>query len=105
MNQLARMIRDRNPLQLNFTFALSNRAMVRELIGREFGVRVSETSVGRLLRRLGFSPQRPLHRAYEQEPTSWDSRQAMPREEFPDDLTGIDVAGTQSGTARSRWDG
>jgi hypothetical protein len=37
--------------------------MVRELIRREFGVRLSETSVGRLLRRLGFSPQRPLHRA------------------------------------------
>ena len=50
MRQLARMIRDRSPLQLHSTFALWNRAMVRELIRREFGVRLSETSVGRLLR-------------------------------------------------------
>ena len=48
MTQVARMIRDRNPLQLNFTFALWNRAMVRELVRRELGVRLSETSVGRV---------------------------------------------------------
>jgi transposase len=80
MSQLARMIRDRNPLQLHFTFALWNRAMVRELIRREFGVRLSETSVGRLLRRLGFSPQRPLRRAYEQDRTRVEQWR---REEFP----------------------
>ena len=49
-------------------FALWTRAMVRELIGREFGVRLSEVSVGRLLRKLGLSPQRPLYRAYQQNP-------------------------------------
>ena len=42
--------------------------MVRELIGREFGVRLSEASVGRLLRRLGLSPQRPFYGAYQQNP-------------------------------------
>jgi transposase len=42
--------------------------MVRELIDREFGVRLSEVSVGRLLRKLGLSPQRPLYRAYQQNP-------------------------------------
>src|SRR5919201_75933 len=42
--------------------------MVRELIRREFGVRLSEPSVGRLLRKLGLSPQRPLYRAYQQNP-------------------------------------
>jgi hypothetical protein len=45
--------------------------MVRELIGREFGVRLSEASVGRLLRRLGLSPQRPLYRAYQQNRRRW----------------------------------
>ncbi len=40
--------------------------MVRELICREFAVRLSEVSVGRLLRKLGLSPQRPLCRAYQQ---------------------------------------
>jgi hypothetical protein len=42
--------------------------MVRELIRREFGVRLSEVSVSRLLRKLGLSPQRPLYRAYQQNP-------------------------------------
>jgi len=57
-----------DPRQLQFTFALWTRAMVRELIGREFAVRVSEVSVGRLLPKLGLSPQRPLSRAYQQNP-------------------------------------
>jgi transposase len=57
-----------DPRQLRFAFALWTRAMVRELIRREFGVRLSEVSVGRLLRTLGLSPQRPLYRAYQQNP-------------------------------------
>jgi transposase len=57
-----------DPRQLQFTFALWTRAMVRELIRREFAVRLSEVSVGRLLRKLGLSPQRPLDRAYQQNP-------------------------------------
>ena len=57
-----------DPRQLQFAFALWTRAMVRELIRREFGVALSEVSVGRLLRKLGLSPQRPLYRAYQQNP-------------------------------------
>src|SRR5919197_5797173 len=57
-----------DPRQLRFAFALWTRAMIRELIRREFGVRLSEVSVGRLLRKLGLSPQRPLYRAYQQNP-------------------------------------
>ncbi|MDP2950348.1 MAG: IS630 family transposase [Chloroflexota bacterium] len=38
------------------------------MIRREFGVRLSTVSVGRLLRKLGLSPQRPLWRAYQQDP-------------------------------------
>jgi transposase len=57
-----------DPRQLRFAFALWTRAMVRDLIRREFGVRLSEVSVGRLLRKLGLSPQRPLYRAWQQNP-------------------------------------
>jgi len=42
--------------------------MVRELIRREFAVRLSAVSVGRLLGKLGLSPRRPLYRAYQQNP-------------------------------------
>jgi len=68
MQRLARIIRTKNPLQLKFEYALWTLAMVRVLIRQEFGVRLSEVSVGRLLKRLGFSPQRPLYRAWQQNP-------------------------------------
>ena len=55
-----------NPLQLQFEFALWTRAMVRELIERQYGVTLSLASVGRLLRSLGLTPQRPVRRATEQ---------------------------------------
>jgi hypothetical protein len=42
--------------------------MVRELIRRKFDVRLSEVYVGRLLRTLGLTPQRPLYRAWQQDP-------------------------------------
>jgi hypothetical protein len=38
------------------------------VIRREFRARLPEASVGRLLRKLGLSPQRPPYRAYEQNP-------------------------------------
>jgi transposase len=69
--QLARLyglVVGNDPRQLQFAFALWTRAMIRELIRREFDVRLSEVSVGRLLRKLGLSPQRPLYRAYQQNP-------------------------------------
>jgi transposase len=68
LQRLYTLVAGNDPRQLRFAFALWTRAMVRELIGREFGVRLSEPSVGRLLRRLGLSPQRPLYRAYQQSP-------------------------------------
>jgi len=41
--------------------------MIRELIRDQFGVRLSDVSVGRLLRKLGLSPQRPLRKAYQRD--------------------------------------
>lgn len=43
-------------------------AIIREVIRRTCGVRLSEVSVGRLMKRLGFTPQRPLYRAWQQDP-------------------------------------
>ena len=57
-----------NPLQLQFEFALWTRAMVRDLIRREYGVTLNLASVGRLLRSMGLTPQRPVRRAVEQVP-------------------------------------
>lgn len=60
-------IRDKDPRQLKFAFALWTRAMIVELIKREFGIKLSKTSVGRLLHQLGFSCQKPLYRAYQRD--------------------------------------
>ena len=69
-----------DPRQLSFEFALWTREMVREVIRREFGVKLSVVSVGRLLHTMGLSPQRPLHRAYQQNP---DAVETWKTEQFP----------------------
>ena len=68
LQRLYTLVVGNDPRQLQFAFALWTRAMVRELIRREFGAALSEVSVGRLLRKLGLSPQRPLYRASQQNP-------------------------------------
>jgi transposase len=68
LRRLYTLIVGADPRQLQFEFALWTREMVRELIAREFKVSLSVVSVGRLLRGLGLSPQRPLTRAYQADP-------------------------------------
>lgn len=66
--QAIQIIREKNPLQLKFEYALWTLAIIRQLISQKFNVSLSEVSVGRLMKRLGFSPQRPLYRAWQQNP-------------------------------------
>ena len=58
----------KNPTQLEFAFALWTRGMIKTLIYRKFRVRTSLTSVCRMLAKLGLSCQKPLSKAYEQNP-------------------------------------
>lgn len=57
-----------DPRAHTFGFALWTRQLVRDLIARHFRVRLSLPTVGRILKKLGLSPQRPLYRAYQQDP-------------------------------------
>jgi transposase len=61
-------VANKNPLQFKFPFALWTAAMVQTLIGERFEVQLSHSSVCRLLDQLGLSAQRPLWRAYQQNP-------------------------------------
>ena len=54
--------------------------MVGQLIERRFGIRLSRASVCRLLNQLGLSAQRPLWRAYQQDPAAVER---WLREEYP----------------------
>ncbi len=65
-----RIITDRCPDQLKLPFALWTRAAVQELIEKRWGLRLSVWTVGRYLKNWGFTPQKPLRRAYEQNPAA-----------------------------------
>jgi transposase len=58
----------KNPLQMKFTFALWTARMIGKAIFDRFGVELSKASVCRLLAQLGLTPQRPVWRAYQQQP-------------------------------------
>lgn len=80
MQWIYQTVTTKNPMQMKFEFALWTRDMVRELIRKRFDVRLSEVSVGRMLRKLGLSPQRPLARAYQRDPAMVD---VWLHEQFP----------------------
>jgi transposase len=64
---LVRLITDRHPEQLKLPFVLWTREAVRQLIFRRYSIRYSRTQVGRYLARWGFTPQKPIRRAYEKD--------------------------------------
>jgi len=80
MRWIYKTVMDKTPLQLNFPFALWTAVMVQALIVNRFGVHLSRSSVSRLLHQLGLSAQRPLWRAYQQNP---EAVQRWLTEDFP----------------------
>ncbi len=78
--RVATLVAGTDPRQLAFDFALWTRELVRELVRREFGIELSLSSVGRLLRSMGLSPQRPLWRAWQADA---EKVQAWKDTEFP----------------------
>ena len=79
--QLRNWITDKTPQQLKLEFALWTRRAVKDLVYQEFGVELSLTAVGRYLKRFGMTSQRPMIRAYEQDP---QKVQAWLDEEYPE---------------------
>ena len=63
------LIAGSDPAQMELDFGqLWTRKNVREMIRREFGVKLSVVQVGRVLHDIGLSPQKPLYRSYKQNP-------------------------------------
>lgn len=73
-------VTEKNPLQLKFTFALWTAKMIGQVIFQRFGIKMSKSSVCRLLAQLGLTPQRPVWRAYQQKP---EEVQRWLHEEYP----------------------
>jgi transposase len=59
----------KNPLQFRFEFALWTRQIIQVLLREELKLKLSVSSVGRLLSQLGLTCQRPIFRASEQDST------------------------------------
>lgn len=67
-NQVQSMILDTMPDQLKLAYSLWTRKAVKELIEREFKVKMAINTAGDYLRAWGYSPQKPKKKAYEQNP-------------------------------------
>lgn len=65
---MVRTIMRKTPDQLKFGFMLWTRDAVAQLIWHRFKIRLSKWTVGRMLKKWGMSPQKPVKRAYEQQP-------------------------------------
>lgn len=68
ISQLYAIITGSDPRQMQFDSGLWTRKIIRDLIRWQFSVKLSEVQVGRILKNMGLSPQRPLYRAYQQDP-------------------------------------
>ena len=64
--QIVRTVEDRQPEQLKMPFYLWTREAVARLIEERFHLRLSVWTVGRYLKQWGFTPQKPMRRAWEQ---------------------------------------
>jgi transposase len=61
-------IETKSPQELEITSALWTRQAVQELIKQQFGIRLPIRTVGEYLKRWGFTPQKPVRKAYKQDP-------------------------------------
>lgn len=77
MHWLAQAVKDNTPLQFKFAFGLWTLSLIAALIEREFGKKLSLASVSRIMKLLGFSAQRPLYQAWQQDATlvrAWEAK-------------------------------
>jgi transposase len=61
-------IETKSPQELGIPSALWTRQAVRELIQQQAGIRLPIRTVGEYLRRWGYTPQKPVRKAYKQDP-------------------------------------
>lgn len=77
---IRKTICDKRPEQLKMDFCLWSRAAVMLLIEQECRIKLGVRTVGKYLKRWGFTPQKPIKKAYEQRP---EAVQAWLDEKYP----------------------
>ena len=66
--EVRRLVKDKMPDQLKLPFGLWTREAVQQLILKKYGIELSRWQVGRYLKDWGYTPQKPISKAYEQNP-------------------------------------
>jgi transposase len=74
------LVKDKLPDQLKLPFGLWTREAVQQLILSRYGIELSRWQVGRYLKSWGYTPQKPIRKAFEQKP---EEVQKWLKEEFP----------------------
>lgn len=69
MQWLAKTVCDHTPDQLKFEFGLWTLKLIGQLIERQFQMKLSLPTLSKIMRQLGFTAQRPLYRATQQDAT------------------------------------
>lgn len=75
-----KIILEKTPDQLNFGFMLWTREAVRLTLKKIYQIDIGLSAVGRLLKKMGLSPQKPMKKAYEQ---SSSKVRVWLKEEYP----------------------
>ena len=78
--EVRRLIKDKLPDRLKLPYGLWTREAVQQLIQARYGISLSRWQVGRYLRAWGYTPQKPISKAFEQKP---EKVQKWLKEEFP----------------------
>lgn len=67
MRWLAQAVKDHTPLQFKFEFGLWTLSLIAELTQRQFGKQLSLAALSRIMKLLGFTAQKPLYQAWQQD--------------------------------------
>jgi transposase len=77
---IEKLLRGHSPEEYQIDSALWTRRAVQTLIQQELGIEMPIRTVGEYLKRWGYTPQKPIERAYEQDP---EAVRRWLKEEYP----------------------
>lgn len=78
--EVRQLIKEKLPDQLKLPFGLWTREAVQQLILNRYGIDLSRWQVGRYLKSWGYTPQKPISKAFEQKP---EKVKAWLKKEYP----------------------
>jgi transposase len=66
--ELKKLLITKNPQQLKLPFALWSRKAIKSVIYQMWRIKIAIRTIGDYMKRWGFTPQKPIKKAYEQSP-------------------------------------